>query len=131
MSRTKFIIAAMLLLLPVAAAVAGFKGAAYKVRKTRRASSKDRSKQALESVLAVEFEVSADEPFPARALDPVLHVGGMELRDYRYTDIENKTLIFTAAEPEKLEDDVTVFLQYENDTRTRTDLPRFYRKMIE
>ena len=131
MSRTKFILTAMLLLLPVAGAVAGFKGAAYKVRKTQRAASKDRSKQALESVAAVEFEVSADEPFPARALDPVLHVGSLELRDYRYTDIENKTLIFTAAEPEKLEDNSAVFLQYENDTRTRTDLPRFYRRMIE
>ena len=129
MSRTKFIITAMLLLLPVAAAVAEFKGAAYKVRKVHRAPSKDR-KEALQQS-AVEFEVTADEPFPARALDPVLHVGGMELRDYRYTDIENKTLIFTAAEPEKLEDDVAVFLQYENDTRTRTDMPRFYRKMLE
>ena len=48
----------------------------------------------------VEFEVSAREPIPARALDPVLLVGDRAVTSYRYTD--PKTLVFTEPDPSKL-----------------------------
>src|ERR1700684_2893665 len=71
-----------------------------------------------EPVKVVEFVVTSSDVFPARALDPVLHVGNIEVREYRYVDIDNRALIFTLFEPEKLSDDVPVYLQYENDEST-------------
>jgi len=81
-------------------------------------------------VPAVEFVVTSEDRFPARALDPVLHVGNLEVRQYRYADIANKTLVFTLYDLGKLQDGVAVYLQYGGDARTRTELPRFYRSML-
>lgn len=77
-----------------------------------------------------DFEVTADEPFPVRALDPVLVIGEVTLRDYRYKDIENLTLIFTCSEPEKLAQGAESFVVYEGDPDTRLDLPRFSRNEL-
>ena len=107
-------------------APAAFRGAHYKVR---RSAARAKSEKAA-ATSALEFVVTADEPFPARALDPVLHVGEVEVRDYRYVDMENKTLIFTCPDPDKLEDGAPVYLQYENDVSTRTDMPAFRRSMV-
>jgi hypothetical protein len=100
-----------------AGALAGFRGARYKARRASASRT-------------VDFEVSSDEPFPVRALDPVLHIGDVELRDYRYGNNENTILIFTCGDPDQLQDDAPVYFQYENDERTRTDLPNFQRSMI-
>lgn len=117
MSRRRF----FLLWMAALPALAGFKGAKLAARRGRA----KRSERDAAAVSVVEFSVSADEPFPVRALDPVLYIGEVEVTDYRYADIENKTLIFTCYEPEKLGDDVPAWLQYGNDTRTHTDLGRF------
>jgi hypothetical protein len=111
-------------------AFAGFRAASYTVRQASVPTGADGSALA-RPALAVEFVVTSADRFPARALDPVLHVGNLELRDYRYADISNNALIFTLFEPVSLPDNVPVYLQYGNDTRTRTDLPRFYRSMIK
>ncbi len=105
-----------------------FKGARYKARRAGRTQSTDDRTAAAE---VLEFQVTADEPFPVRALDPVLHVGEYEVRDYRYGNMENTLLIFTCTESSKLEENAPVWLQYENDTRTRTDLPAFRRAQVE
>ncbi len=109
----------VLALLCTTAAWGASKGARYSARRPARFSA------AAGSASAVQFEVTADEAFPVRALDPVLYVGDVLVRDYRYADMENKTLIFTCSEPDRLRDDAVVYLQYGNDTRSRTALPRF------
>jgi hypothetical protein len=106
---------------------AAFRGASYKARHGSHRSQNSRDAASG----AIEFIVTAEEPFPARALDPVLHIGDVEVRDYRYTDIENKTLIFTSTEPDKLQDGAPVYLQYENDVSTRTDLQPFRSSQVE
>jgi hypothetical protein len=72
---------------------------------------------------AVEFEVTGNGPFPARALDPVLHVGKVEVRDYRYQGDRSRTLVFTAPDASRLEDGAAVTLSYEPGRHDRIDLP--------
>ena len=122
MGRRKFVSGFGLTACLAAQAWASFKGARYQARKAVRVSSRD-GRAATDNI--VEFTVTADEPFPVRALDPVLHVGGYEVREYRYANMENTSLIFTAFDPDSLKDGAAVYLQYENDTRTRTELPNF------
>ncbi|MBI4910546.1 MAG: hypothetical protein HY820_43435 [Acidobacteria bacterium] len=106
-------------------APAAIRGARYRVR--RRSATKGRD--AIVSFL--EFHVTADEAFPVRALDPVLHIGQYQAREYRYGNMENTLLIFTCGEPDKLDDNALVYFQYENDETTRTDLPPFRRADIQ
>ena len=120
----------VMLFVLLAAAVSGFaafRGAAYKARHGGARAKEGRAAASA----TIEFVVTADEPFPARALDPVLHIGDVEVRDYRYTDMENKTLIFTSTEPDRLQDGAPVYLQYENDVSTRTDMPPFRLNLVE
>lgn len=98
---------------------AGFRGARYKTKRSARVEKRG-ERAAVENL--IEFHVSADEPFPIRALDPILHVGAYDVVDYRYGNMENTLLIFTCNEPAQLQDNAPVFLQYGNDTRSRTDL---------
>lgn len=56
--------------------------------------------QRIRSSEIVEFELSARERIPARALDPVLLVGDRAVTSYRYAD--PSTLVFTEADPSKL-----------------------------
>lgn len=51
---------------------------------------------------ALELEVTAPGPIPARAADPVLLVGAAEVREYRYE--EPNVLVFTAADAAALTD---------------------------
>ena len=71
----------------------------------------------------VEFEVTGNGPFPARALDPVLHVGTVDVRDYRYQGDRSRTLVFTAPDAQRLEDGAAVTLSYEPGRQNRIDLP--------
>jgi len=105
--------------------LAGFRNARYQVK---RSAAKNTRTAAIVTVL--EFEVNSEDVFPARAVDPVLYIGDIEVREYRYTDTENKTLIFTCFEADKLKDNAPVYLQYENDEATRTDLPPFRRDEV-
>jgi hypothetical protein len=128
MSRLISAVAVALLVVSVVAQLpAAFREASYSVKMTTAASP---AAAEAAKVPAVEFVVTSQDRFPARALDPVLHVGNLEVRQYRYADISNKTLVFTLFELDKLNDDVPVYLQYGGDKRTRTDLPRFYRSML-
>jgi len=130
MGRTKLIfVIALLVLGTVAFALAGFRGANYTVRQVL--ASDPASGPSAPRVPALEFVVTSQDVFPARALDPILYVGKVELRQYRYADISNRTLVFTLFDWRKLEDDVPVYLQYGNDKRTRTDLPNFHIGMIK
>lgn len=125
MNRRHFFAFAVLGALPM---LAKFKGATYRAR---RAGGGKRERNAESASGAIEFVVTADEPFPVRALDPVLHVGSYQVRDYRYANAENTMLVFTCGEPESLTENAAVYLQYENDDRTRTELPPYRRAAVE
>ncbi|MBI3683784.1 MAG: hypothetical protein HY235_25705 [Acidobacteria bacterium] len=128
MNRRRFALLLAGMLGAALPAVPGFKGVRYKARRAARLDTKEgRAAEAH----GIEFHVTADEPFPVRALDPVLHVGGYEVRAYRYGNMQNTLLIFTCTEPDKLEDNAPVWLQYENDTESRTDLTPFRRSQVE
>lgn len=71
------------------------------------------------------FDVTAEERWPIRALDPALHVGDVALESYRFLDEENKTLRFTCYDPSRLQDGAQVFVQYGSDQNSRTDLTPF------
>jgi hypothetical protein len=96
--------------------------ASLKIRRTAAKSAKGAS--------IYDFAVTADAPFPVRALDPVLVIGEVTLRDYRYQDIENLTLIFTCSEPEKLVSGAVSYVIYEGDESSRLDLPLFHRNEL-
>jgi hypothetical protein len=93
-------------------------------------------------VPAVEFTVTSSEKFEPRALEPVLFVGKLDIFEYRSGNT-GYTLIFTCYEPDKLEDNVPMFVEYVSDFRQprkadffRTQsaldkLPRFRLSMIE
>lgn len=131
MSRSKTVIVLLLALLVLTTlGLAGFPGVTYTVREVV-AKKPAADAESEEMVPAIEFEVTGKESFPVRALDPVLHVGKTEVRYYRYAGTENKTLIFTLFERGTLEDDVPVYLQYENDESTHTDLANFRLSMIK
>lgn len=119
----------LLALFSASVVLAGFPGVTYTVKEVE--VDKPTESGATTKVKAVEFSVTGKEAFPVRALDPVLHVGSIEVRQYRYADMENKTLIFTLFEPEKLSDDASIYLQYENDETTKTDLPKFRLDMLK
>jgi len=73
----------------------------------------------------LEIAVTGDGVFPARAGDPVLHVGDVTLRGYRYADSSNRTLVFTVPPGTALADGAPVYLQYEPGGDLRIDLPPF------
>ena len=132
MSRRNLWMLALAAMICTTSLTAAFKGARYTARRAGTAGkTSEKDKVAAADSRAVEFQVTSEEAFPVRALDPVLYVGGIEVRDYRYGDMENTTLIFTCYEPDKLEESVAVYLQYDNDTRTRTDLPAFRWAMVK
>jgi hypothetical protein len=75
-----------------------------------------------------EFLLESDQPFPARALDPVLHVGDVALESYQYRG--GNVLVFVTGEPAKLPQGAVVYFQYGNDTESRQDLG-LYRGLTE
>src|SRR5262249_31385889 len=66
------------------------RAASYVVREATTAPAGARAAAA-----SLEVAVTGDGVFPARASDPVLHVGDVTLRAYRYADSSNRTLVFT------------------------------------
>jgi len=84
---------------------------AKKVLVSKRAANGSEQK-----VPAVEFTVTTDKRYQARALEPVLYVGKVSITQYRFGDTDYK-LIFTCFEPDKLEDDVPMLVGYPSDLR--------------
>lgn len=74
--------------------------------------------------VVLEFRVTSSQAIPVRALDPVLMVGEVPLRDYRYEDHDH-ALVFTLYDPEKAKDGAVVYLQFGNDAASRTKLQSF------
>ena len=74
--------------------------------------------------IVLEFRVSSSQAIPVRALDPVLMVGEVPIREYRYED-RDRTLVFTLYDPEKAKDGAPVYLQFGNDAASRTELQSF------
>lgn len=74
--------------------------------------------------VVLEFYVTSSQAIPVRALDPVLMVGEVPIRDYRYEDHDH-ALVFTLYDPEKAKDGATVYLQFGNDASSRTELQSF------
>lgn len=72
----------------------------------------------------LEFRVTSAQAIPVRALDPVLMVGEVPLREYRYEDRDH-ALVFTLYDPEKAKDGAAVYLQFGNDSASRTELQSF------
>jgi hypothetical protein len=71
---------------------------------------------------SVEFEVTGNGSFPARALDPVLHIGSVDVRQYRYQGDTGSTLVFTVSDASRLVNGAPVALSYEPGNRNRIDL---------
>jgi hypothetical protein len=102
------------------------RGARYKARRVRPAAA-PREAPAPEDAGngPVVIDVIAEERWPIRGLDPVLHIGGTVLDSYQYGNAENTILRFTCHEPGQLQEGAQVFVQYGNDTDSRTSLPGF------
>lgn len=74
--------------------------------------------------VVLEFRVMSSQAIPVRALDPVLMVGEVPVREYRYED-HDRALVFTLYDPEKAKDGAAVYLQFGNDAASRTELQSF------
>lgn len=74
--------------------------------------------------VVLEFRVTSSQAIPVRALDPVLTVGEVPVREYRYED-HDRVLVFTLYNPEKVKDGAAVYLQFGNDAASRTELQTF------
>ncbi|MCR9162445.1 MAG: hypothetical protein ACE37F_19590 [Nannocystaceae bacterium] len=64
--------------------------------------------------------LKSDAGWPARALDPVLHVGDLHFHDYEHVD--RTTLRFVVDDVRRLGVGDSVFVQYGEETRTRVRL---------
>lgn len=100
------------------------KGARYKAQRLRASGASKLAESAPENG-PVLFELTAEERWPIRGLDPVLYVGGVAIDSYRYGNAENTVLIFTCYQPEALKEGAYVHLQYGGDETSRTELPNF------
>jgi hypothetical protein len=80
--------------------------------------------------VVLEFRVSSSQAIPVRALDPVLMVGDVSLREYRYED-HDRALVFTLYDPEKAKDGAAVYLQFGNDVASRTELQPFHASAVK
>lgn len=73
-----------------------------------------------------EFVLESEMPFPARALDPVLHVGAVEVETYRH---EGANCLVFSSDPGRLPMGAQMYMQYGNDVESRQDLG-FYRGLV-
>ncbi len=76
----------------------------------------------------VEFRVTGDPPFAARAADPVLRVGDVVVRRYRH---DGGALVFTLPDASALRDGAPVSLGWEPGGRGRLELPALRLQAIE
>lgn len=79
--------------------------------------------------VVLEFRVTSSQSIPVRALDPVLMVGEVPLREYRYED-RDRALVFTLYDPEKAKDGAAVYLQFGSDAASRTELQSFHASAV-
>lgn len=68
---------------------------------------------------AIAIDLAADH-WPVRAVDPVLHIGSIELRDYTFPRVN--VLRFVAASEDVLAPGAVAFVQYGDDARSRVTL---------
>ena len=80
--------------------------------------------------VVLEFRVTSSQAIPVRALDPVLVVGDVSLREYRYEDHDH-ALVFTLYDPERAKDGAAVYLQFGNDAASRTELQSFHAAVVK
>src|SRR5262245_17096642 len=70
-------------------------GARYRVTRARKASGARNTKaEDADERDSLIFDLMADERWPIRALDPVLHVGDVAVDSYQYGNPENTLLRF-------------------------------------
>lgn len=74
--------------------------------------------------VVLEFRVASPQAIPVRARDPVLTVGDVKPREYRYEDNDH-ALVFTLYDPEKAREGAAVYLQFLTDAASRTELQTF------
>ena len=100
------------------------RGVRYKVTRVRRAGTKKAPSTEEQSGPLV-FDLTAEERWPIRALDPALYIGDAVIESYQYGNMENTILRFTCYDPGQLQEGAQVFVQYGQDTDSRTNLPEF------
>ncbi len=86
------------------------------------ADAEDGAGRLTSAVAAVAIDVTASDPWPARALDPVLHVGPLHFHRYRYVD--PRTLRFVVADRAALPVGADPYVQYGPDERSRVVMAR-------
>ncbi len=108
------------------------KGARYRVTRERQSAedTKGESRSAASPApettnSSLTIELSAEERWPIRAVDPVLQIGDVTVDSYQYGNAENTILLFFCHEGNKLQDGARVFVQYGQDNNSRTDLAEF------
>ena len=121
MKRRRFLMTSAGVMLGATASLNGrpVKGAKCQVR---RLSSKA---GAGENVGPLQFDLTAEERWPIRGLDPVLHVGGVAVESYQFANAENTVLRFTCYDSSGIPDNAGMFMQYGDDQSTRTEFPNF------
>ncbi len=98
------------------------KGAKLSARRGKREGQRRAEAETSGPVL---FELTAEERWPIRGLDPELHVGGAVIDSYCFGNSENTILIFTCFDASQLQEGAAVFLRYGQDESSRIDFPNF------
>jgi hypothetical protein len=102
------------------------RGARYKARRVRPAAApRDAPSPDDAGNGPMIIDVIAEERWPIRGLDPALYIGEAVLDSYQYGNAEGTILRFTCHDPGQLQEGAQVFVQYGEDTGSRTDLPDF------
>ena len=94
------------------------KGARYKARRMNTQGGDT-------TAAPLVFDLTAEERWPIRGLDPVLHVGGVAVESYQFVNAENTILRFTCYDPREIQDNAAMFLRYGDDESSRTEFPNF------
>lgn len=110
-------------LLAVVTSVLYLRAAGSKIRVSVQRSAKGRSAQ--DQHPALEITLFGDEPFPVRALDPVLEIGSVRLTNFRFSGAKNEILTFYTLGDEDLRPGALMALQYGNDQASRNELGNF------
>jgi hypothetical protein len=130
MNRRSILLGSCAILIPGLSA-RPIKGARYRVMRDRNSSEarqgegKSAAAASSESSDSLTIELMAEERWPIRGLDPVLHIGDVAVDSYQYGNAENTLLRFFCHEGNKLRDGARVFVQYGQDNNSRTDLSEF------
>ncbi|MBM3759644.1 MAG: hypothetical protein FJW36_05290 [Acidobacteria bacterium] len=95
-----------------------------RIRVRIQATRKGKSAAANDS-RSLEIVLISNEPFPIRALDPVLKVGDVYLDNYRFSGEHNEILTFFTLGNEDLRPGSLMVLQYGNDRPSRNEVGNF------